>query len=297
MKEGYCMFNRIILATDFSPAAFAMIKCLGGLQAYGAKECLLMQCLPLQQIDSNAPTYPTSVIESNLQSQREIIEKQGFTVETRIVPGLPKREICRIAEEENYSLIVVGAEKHSLTSEVFSSSLAYDVIHHCRKPVIIIRLEESAPDGLTCNKSKGCDFSNHILFPTDFSEMADQAYQYVRELAKSGVKKITLMHVQDQTRLDPHLLHKLDEFNEIDRDRLENMKNELQQSASSAVDIHLVYGKPSVEILHYIHDQDIQLVVMGSQGRGYVSELFIGSVSHEIARQSDASVLLIPGKH
>jgi len=36
--------------------------------------------------------------------------------------------------------------------------------------------------------------------------------------------------------------------------------------------------------------------VMGSQGRGFVSESFLGSVSHQVARRSPAPVLLIPAK-
>lgn len=42
------MFNRIIVATDLSPASEAVANCLGGLKTYGARHCLLMQCLSLQ---------------------------------------------------------------------------------------------------------------------------------------------------------------------------------------------------------------------------------------------------------
>lgn len=291
------MFERIIVATDFSLSAFAVVRCLGGLKAYGAKECLLMQCLSLQQVGSVALSYTTSVLESNLKSQREIIEQQGLKVTTRIVPGLPKREICRIAEEEDFSAIIVGAAKHSLTSEVFLGGLAYDVIHNCRKPVLIIRLEDTQSEGTTCIHAKGCDFSQHILFPTDFSETADLAFGFVKELVKDGARKVTLIHVQDQTRIDPHLLHRLDEFNKTDTARLEAMKKEIEAVADIEVEIALTYGKPSIEILKIIHEQNVKLVVMGSQGRGYVKELFLGSVSHEITRHSDASVLLIPAKY
>jgi len=33
---------------------------------------------------------------------------------------------------------------------------------------------------------------------------------------------------------------------------------------------------------------------MGSQGRGFIKEVFLGSVSNNVARHSAASVLLIP---
>jgi len=108
--------------------------------------------------------------------------------------------------------------------------------------------------------------------------------------------KITLMHVQDQAHIDPHLLSSLAEFNEIYESRLAAMKETLQKLGDVDVDIVLAYGNPSLEIIHAVRDRQVQLTVMGSQGRGYVSDLFLGSVSHNVARQSDASVLLIPAK-
>jgi len=60
------------------------------------------------------------------------------------------------------------------------------------------------------------------------------------------------------------------------------------------VETILSYGSPSVEILNTVHERNTQLIVMGSQGRGFVKEFFLGSVSHNIARHSAASVLLIP---
>jgi len=35
---------------------------------------------------------------------------------------------------------------------------------------------------------------------------------------------------------------------------------------------------------------------MGSQGRGFISEVFMGSVSHGVAMHSGAPLLLIPAK-
>jgi nucleotide-binding universal stress UspA family protein len=36
------------------------------------------------------------------------------------------------------------------------------------------------------------------------------------------------------------------------------------------------------------------VIVMGSQGRGFISEVFLGSVSHQVVRQAPVPVLLIP---
>jgi nucleotide-binding universal stress UspA family protein len=290
------MFSRFIVATDLSPASFTVVNCLSGLKAYGAKQCLLLQCLSLQEVGSVALSYTTAFLNAALEEQKKTLEKQGFAVATRVVPGFAKREVNRIASEENYSLIVVGSRGHSLVAEAFLGGVAYDVICHARKPVLLVRIHVKPEEGQVCVQAAHCDFSEHVLFPTDFSENADHAFTYVEKLVADGTKRVTLFHVQDKSRIDSHLKHRLEEFNEIDRARLEKLKEALQKKGGAAIQIEVCYGSPFVEIDRLIRERNIHLVIMGSQGRGFVEEVFLGSVSHNVARHSNAAVLLIPAK-
>jgi nucleotide-binding universal stress UspA family protein len=231
-----------------------------------------------------------------LKEQKQILEKQGFTVETKVVPGFAKQEINRVAIEDDYSLIVVGSQGRSMVSEALLGGVAYDVINNACKPLMIVRLEKKQAEGNVCIQASRCDFSGHVLFPTDFSENADQAFTFLEKLVSEGVNHVTLLHVQDKARIEPHLKDRLEEFNEIDRGRLEKMKETLKLKGNPDIDIELVYGSPFTEIMRMIRERKVNLVVMGSQGRGFVKELFLGSVSHNVARYSEASVLLIPAK-
>ena len=74
------------------------------------------------------------------------------------------------------------------------------------------------------------------------------------------------------------------------------MKKVLMDNGCPDVETVLKYGSPSSEILKSVKELSAQMVVMGSQGRGFVNEFFLGSVSHNIARQSPVHVLLIPAK-
>lgn len=290
------MLSKFIIATDLSPASFAVVNCIGGLKAYGARHCLLLQCLSLQEVSSIAASYTTAPIDNMLKDQKQILEKQGFTVEAKVVPGFAKREINRIANEDNYSLIVVGSHGHSMVGEVLLGGVASDIIHNARKPVLVVRLENKQEGENICIQAARCDFSGHVLFPTDFSENADQAFTFLEKLVSDGIKHVTLLHIQDKARIEPHLKQQLDEFNKIDRERLEKMKAALKKKGNARIDIELVYGAPYTEIMRVIRERNVNLVVMGSQGRGFVKELFLGSVSHNVARNSEASVLLIPAK-
>lgn len=289
------MFSRLIVATDLSPASYAVVSCLGGLRAYGAKQCLLLQCLTLQEAGATAYSYSTEHLEGPLDEQKAILEKQGFEVVARVVPGFAKQEINRIAAEENYSLIVVGSQGHSLVGGKLLGGVASGIIHSARKPVLLVPIEKKPGEDNACQPVR-CEFTGHVLFPTDFSENADHAFTYLRKLANDGVQRITLLHVQDKTHIESHLVHRLEEFNEIDRGRLEKMKAIILEKSKAEVNIEICYGSPFAEITRMIRERDAQLVVMGSQGRGFVPELFMGSVSHNVARYSDAPVLLVPAK-
>lgn len=290
------MFKNFIVATDLSPASHAVVSCLSGLKDYGAENCLLLQCLSFADAASSAFSYDAEKLDELLGIQKELLEQQGFRVEARNVVGSPKHEINRIANIENYDLIVVGAQGKSLTEEKLLGGVAYGVINKSEKPVLVIPVKKEPGYESSCAPVERCKFSDHLLFATDFSEMADNAFAALDQLVAHGVKKVTMVHVQDKTKLDPHLKERLEEFNERDRQRIENLKKALLEKGSFEIDTIICYGIPHEEIARLVLERNAQMVVMGTQGRGFMGEIFLGSVSHNVARLSEAPVLLIPIK-
>jgi nucleotide-binding universal stress UspA family protein len=313
---GIIMFKRIIIASETSPDSLNVLTCLQGLRKLGAEECLLLQCMLPQ--NQSVALLSAVILEENLRQQQEMLVEQGFRVETRKVTGNIGKEVNRIAVEEDFSVIVAGIPEFTMMGEVFYGGIAHEVIQHARKPVLLIRITESPDEALSCAAG---DYSlfGHVLFPTDFSENAGIAFEYVKKMVADGARKVTLAHVQDQVRLNPHLAYRLEKYNVIDtpkevteaktiaaqrlekynlidNKRLEDMKKVLQENGDAEVDICILYGSPAAEILKKVRELKIPIVVMGSQGRGFVKELFLGSVSNNIARHSSASVLLIPAK-
>ncbi len=288
------MFKRLIIATDLSTESSAFINCLGGFKEYGAEKCLLLQFRNLGETLGVDRLYKEAVFAEYakiLQNQKEKLEKQGYAVETRILSGFSPKEINKIAVEENYSAILVGAQK------LIFSGLANDLIHNSKKPILLLRLKEQVEEGSSSGtETTGCEIGDHVLFPTDFSENADVAFSYMVEMLADRAKKFTLLHVQDKSRISPYLDNRLEEFNATDRARLESMKKILQEKGNAEVEIVLEYGSPSVDILNFVKEHNVRLVVMGTRGRGNVNEFFLGSVSHNIARSSPSSVLLVPVK-
>jgi len=289
------MFNKVLIATDSSPSSLAVIGCAKSLRLLGARECVLAQCFPIREHVA-FPDQIKAYIETSLDQQKKSLEKQGFRTTVVAEPCLPGSQIPRIATEKHCSLIVVGSHGHNLVGEIFLGGTATEILHQTTKPILVIHLKEDKDMGLAVCVGKKRDFRRHVLYATDFSDHAERAFDYVSKVVECGALRVTLLHVQDKARLGTHLKDQLGEFNEIDRQRLEALKKRLENIGNAQIDVKIPYGSPTEEILKQAKTGEASLVVMGSHGRGFVSELFLGSVSHNVARHSEVPVLLIPGQ-
>lgn len=288
------MFRKIIIATDLSASSDAVISCLKDFTTMGVEEVILFYACGIKHLASLAEAIKTTV-EPGLIRQKQIIEDQGFKTTLEIAPGIPSEELQKIAKLKDVSLIIIGSHGQSAAGHMLFrlGGVTSEILHSHEKPLLLIHTRISEKDGVKKIETLCKHLKERILFATDFSDISMKAFQYVEKLVEDGCKKVTLFHVQDKIKIDKYLSDKLDEFNQIDNERLEMRKKQLFEKGAKEVEIKIKYGIPSEEILTESSD-GYSLVVMGSQGRGFFHEIFIGSVSHNLARSADVPLLLIP---
>ncbi|MEX1275098.1 MAG: universal stress protein [Bacteroidota bacterium] len=288
------MFKKILIASDLSPASDSLITCMKAFKSLGVEEVMLFYALGIRHLDSLKYLIKESV-EPALIKQKNTLEAEGFNTSLEIAPGIPSEEIQRVARERNVSLIVVGSHGESAASHLLFhiGGVTSEVLHSHEKPLLLIRTTVTEVNGERCIGPSCDDLKANILYATDFSDTSHRAFDYAERLVEDGCKKVTLLHVQEKTKIDKHLKGKLEEFNRIDAERLEMLKERLVKKGATNVEIKIPYGNPTQEILKEAKN-GYTLIVMGSQGRGFIRELFIGSVSHNVARNSGRAVLLIP---
>ena len=289
------MMDRAIIATDLSEASDIIVKHLSFLKDFGVQSMLLLQCPDYQEVASEVFPYIATIQTEAIERQKEVLEGFGFTVEARISPGNAKREINRIAEEEGFPLVVVGSQGRSLVGGAFLGGVAHEVMLGTRQPLLIVRLAVDDQKNLSVIGINEQKVTQHILFATDFSPGAQGVSLYLEQLLATGtVKEVTLLHVQDRSRIEPHLVDRIDEFNKTDKERLQELKGRLEAGGGVSVTPKVVYGDPHTEVMREITESGATMVMMGTQGRGFFKELFVGSVSQFVARRSPIPVLLIP---
>jgi nucleotide-binding universal stress UspA family protein len=142
---------------------------------------------------------------------------------------------------------------------------------------------------------------HQILLPTDFSVPSEVAGQYAKALAETFGATLHVLHVLDETYLTwaatEGLALPVDtdlraEAESSARARLEQVLTEAERVKYRAR-VVLRVGTPFVEIIRYAREEGIDLIVMGTHGRGLIAHLLLGSVAERVVRKSPCPVLTV----
>lgn len=142
---------------------------------------------------------------------------------------------------------------------------------------------------------------NRVLVPIDFSETSAASVKYAVALADAFGAEIHLLHV-----FEPSLQWQLGAEiavvspptdDETTRARVMAELSALltrEERQKHHVVIAAETGAPFATIVKYARRLGIDLIVMGTHGRGAVAHLLIGSVAENVVRKAPCPVLTIP---
>lgn len=140
-----------------------------------------------------------------------------------------------------------------------------------------------------------------ILYPTDFSDVAAKALDYIKQLKEAGAQEVTILHVINQRIIDGLMRHAMldrdilnwkEKAQEIARESLAEMSRDLENIGFTVK--HIVRtGFPWREILDVEEIENPSLIVIGSHGRTNLGDMFLGSVSDRVIRKCRHPVMVI----
>ena len=144
-----------------------------------------------------------------------------------------------------------------------------------------------------------------ILLPTDFSEHSSLPLRYACAFAEQFGAELHLLHVlQDLVAMvpEPGLAFL------PPGDFMREMQESAQQALAKLPDPDWAKGKsivratrqgpPFLEIVRYAKENEIDLIVLGTHGRGGLAHVLLGSVAEKVVRKAPCPVLTIrPDSH
>jgi nucleotide-binding universal stress UspA family protein len=287
------MFNTIVLATDLSPAWDEIVACAGEFKSLGCSRVILTNVIVTKFLVGLEERLRADV-RPKLEAHKRQLEAQGLQVEVEMPIGLPAYSLNDIACRYGADLIVLGSHGTALWRESVLGCFTCAVLHNVQYPVLLLNVRlktQGQPDSCQISRSK---VLGHVLFPTDFSEISARALEYVERLAAKGMNQVTLLTTLDVPGHEAYPEGYQEIAEAAARELLEQWKQRLLKAGVPQVNDRFDPGHPIPAILQVLDSQDISLIVMGTQGKGFIKELFLGSVAHNVSRLATCPVLLIP---
>lgn len=145
-----------------------------------------------------------------------------------------------------------------------------------------------------------------ILYPTDFSDGAKKALEYVKKLKEAETEEVIILHVIHEygldsvmegcvwAGLDPEECRE-DVLGDIIKKEEEGAKEILEDIEKNRLKGKIIVeiGKPAQKIAEVAEKENVSLIVMGAHGKEKLEEMLLGSVTEKVIRHAKVPVLVI----
>ncbi len=220
-----------------------------------------------------------------LESEAEMLRRQGVSPEIVIRSGEPIRQILLETSESEYDVAIIGARRKGDGGLYWRPEKTYEVIKAVPPPVLVA----IGP----------CEKVARILVCTGGKRYSDAAVHMAGEIAVCVGGTVTLLHVMAEPPAIYADLVRLEE----DVDRLLNSGSELGQNLRGqkesleklgvTVQIRIRHGLALDQIFAEVHEGEHDLIVTGSsQARGTLRHYIMGDLTRGILNRADCPVLV-----
>ncbi|MGB6066851.1 MAG: universal stress protein [Desulfomonilaceae bacterium] len=295
------MFKRILFPTKFDEFSLEILKSIVCLKSGGLKEVVLLHVIDIEKPYSRADwggivnlTSIQKAADEQLASYAEYLQSEGIQVKATITTGPVVSEILRIANEEEISLIVAGRQKRSILGDLFIGSTTDRIIRQADLPVLVTKYH-------TLQEVKGelierfCfNLFQKILYPVDWSPWTERVEKYLPSLLQAGASEIIAVHVaEDLVKRSGIRANEAQESIDTRIGKLQSLERSLRASGFQAK-TYLLEEKSAYRAINRIAtEEDVTIIVMGSQGKGHVEGIIWGSVSQRVVEYSERPVLVV----
>ena len=155
-----------------------------------------------------------------------------------------------------------------------------------------------------------------ILYATDLSKNSVYAFQYAMNMAEKYDAEIIILHVLepipsvarhymkihvDEAKWEEKIKYEQNLAIEQIKNRIQEFcKQETQNAPQCLALVSTILvrpGHPVEEILKAADEEDCSMIVLGTHGKGFLKQTFLGSVARSVLDRSRKPVFIIPIPH
>lgn len=292
---------QVLLAYDGSKHAQAAVELISDLPLASDSKIITLAVIPTQHLAGH------ETLSDRLDQVRLRLEAKGVEVESIFRAGHPAATINEQSLWNEVNLTVVGAKGLRATFGILLGGVAQQVVEYSCCPVLVVR---EPYQGL-----------RRVLLLIDGSSYSQSAIEYLAPPKESNRPRfplpldarLTVLHVlpppitpETITRswtVGPEVLYPIPPL-EVDMENFEKREEDegqlllnrsLSKLAFSGIqgDSKLLRGDAATEIIQYVKDHEIDLIIAGSRGLSQVTGWLLGSVSRKLVHYANCSVLIV----
>ncbi|MCW9708278.1 universal stress protein [Fodinibius salsisoli] len=137
-----------------------------------------------------------------------------------------------------------------------------------------------------------------ILFPTDFTEDAAQAYTYALKVAAQTGADLHLLHaIEEPFDFATRVEETVDAIKEEAEEHFEQLISEAQQDEAYdnvQIEYHIVRGKPYGVINQKAEEFGADLLIMGTKGESSIKRILYGNVTSDVILDAKIPIMTVP---
>lgn len=244
-------------------------------------EVSVMYVLPETEVHPEIKEFLTKNINETLAKVIKILDNEKVSCTQPIVDsGNAVDKILQTANEQNVNLILICSGNKSENEEFQLGTTAEKLIQLSDVPVWVAKSDQNL-------------VIKEVLCPIDFSDPAKRALRNAILLSNNFDSKLRILGVYEPFfTTSPRI--KIDEKleNEKLQKKFEQKMNEFLSEFELKRVNHIIdiqAGVPHDRILKSIQKNNIDLLVMGTNGRSGLSRLMMGSVTEKVIRELPCS--------
>lgn len=279
----------MLIPTDFDTYAPRLMDFAAGTHERGIVRCIIAHVMNTQGMEAPVSEAATAEAHARLRVLARPIEQAGIEVETRILTGsaAPGPQVRELAMREGVDVIVIGTTAKSRLTRFFTGSMSEDVALGQSAPTLMLRddIIASASDA----QELSIGWSKKLVVPIDFSPSSARAVLQCTRFEPESVGEVRLVHVlttcpRGQT---------MEEYIRENEFRLSAFALMLED-AGYRTSVVVRQGSVVETIVSEVFQSGATGIVSGTNSRGVIPELFIGSNSLDLVATSPVPVMVVP---
>ena len=218
-----------------------------------------------------------------------LFEPTSDPKEIVVETGKPHDVIDRLIRQHAADLVVIGPGKARTVRERMFGSTADRVVRSSRCPILVV-------------KKHSTRIYQHVVAAVDFSATSLAAAQYAVTIAPSAM--IYLVHTLEIPLSFQQAMLKAGtsqtEMERYRRAKAQSARKHLlaaiseKEGTGNQVRPRVVYGSASDVLARLAKKEQVDLIALGTQGRGAISQLVLGSVARRVLGAATCDVLAVP---